>query len=34
MGHESHPEEMAAFADFLEAALLGDGENPNTGSEL
>ena len=34
IGHESHPEEMAAFADFLEAALLGDGENPNTGSEL
>ena len=32
MGHESHPDEMVAFANFLEATLLGDsegGKQPN-----
>ena len=32
MGHESHPDEMVAFAKFLEATLLGDsqeGKQPN-----
>lgn len=32
MGHESHPEEMVALADFLESTLFGndDGEKPKS----
>jgi len=33
MGHESHPEEMVAFASFLEATFLGNSEKSNS-SEL